>query len=370
MMTFAAYPQALVLTCLCLIASACAGDPRPPCDSLGEIPTLCGLRNPEDLAYAPDAGIVIVSSMRWDSDRETAGGFLSAVTADEGAIVRLWPPSPDAVAAESDTTLGDPGCTEPPEANAFYPHGIAVADRDNGTFVYVVGHRGALGGREAVEIFKLAGRRESAKLMKLIWKACVPTPGAVLANDVAPHNDGGFIASNYLPDRSLWHTIRSALLGTKTGNVIRWRPDEGWSEVDNTESALANGVALTRDGETLFYTETMTGKLYRLRLDAIAGRIAVDIGGNPDGLTWTSRGTLLVATHTSGSVFMLCALGKRPCTTGWAVYEVDPVTLATSQVLEHDGSELGAVATALEANGVMYLGSVYDDRIGAIPLTH
>ncbi len=364
-MPLAAYPRALVLTGLCWTVSACAGDPRPPCDSVGELPTLCGLRNPEDLAYAPDAGIVIVSSMRVDSDEGTGGGLLSAVTVDQGAIVRLWPPSPEVVAAESDTTLGDPGCTEPPDPSAFYPHGIAVVDRDDRTFLYVVGHRGDLGGREAVEIFELAGRSAASTL---VWKACVPTPGAVLANDVTPHKDGGFIASNYIPDRSLWHTIRSGLLGTKTGNVIRWRPHEGWSEIDNTESALANGVALARDGETLFYTETITGKLYRLRLDATGGRIAVDIGGNPDNLTWTSRDTLLVATHTSGSVFMLCAFGKRPCTTGWAVYEVDPVTLATSLVLEHDGSELGAVATALETEGVMYLGSVYDDRIGVVPL--
>ena len=94
----------------------------------------------------------------------------------------------------------------------------------------------------------------------------------------------------------------------------------------------------------------------------------MDIGGNPDNLTWTPRGTLLLATHTAGSRFMLCALGARPCTTGWAVYEVDPVTLAATLVVEHDGTDLGAVATALEADGVIYLGSVYDDRIGAIPV--
>jgi len=364
-MTFAALPRVLVVAALCWTAAACSGDPRPPCDGAGALPTLCGLRNSEDIAYAPGAEIVIVSNMRWDTDEDSDGGRLSAIAADRSTIRPLWPP-PGGEAAEPDPNLGDPVCTEPPDPTAFYPHGIAVVDRDDATFVYVVGHRGDRGGREAIEIFELAGRHENSTLS---WKACVPTPGAVLVNDIAPLKGGGFVASDYLPDRSLWHTIRSGLLGTKTGGVILWRPGEGWSEVDNTESALANGVAIARDGETLFYTETITGKLYRLRLDATGGRIAVDIGGNPDNLTWTSRGTLLVATHTSGPRFMLCALGERPCTTAWAVYEVDPVTLATSLVLEHDGSELGAVATALEADGVMYLGSVYDDRIGAIPLT-
>ena len=65
---------------------------------------------------------------------------------------------------------------------------------------------------------------------------------------------------------------------------------------------------------------------------------------------------------------MPCAFGRQPCRSGWAVYEIDPVTLAARPVLEHDGEDLGAVATALEVNGRIYLGAVFDDRVGTVPV--
>jgi hypothetical protein len=75
---------------------------------------------------------------------------------------------------------------------------------------------------------------------------------------------------------------------------------------------------------------------------------------------------LLLATHTDGAAFMLCALGRSPCTTGWSVSEIDPDTLAVREVYRHDGSVVGAIATALEVDGVLYVGSVFDDRVGVV----
>jgi hypothetical protein len=135
-----------------------------------------------------------------------------------------------------------------------------------------------------------------------------------------------------------------------------------------TESALANGVALSRDATMLFYTESMTGQLHRLPLDGRGGAISVDVEGNPDNLSWTKRGTLLVASHTSGYGFGLCLLGKRPCMTSWAVFEIDPRTLVVSKVLAHDGRLVGAVSTALQVGNSLLLGSVYDDRIGIVEI--
>jgi hypothetical protein len=75
---------------------------------------------------------------------------------------------------------------------------------------------------------------------------------------------------------------------------------------------------------------------------------------------------LLIATHTGGAAFMLCRFGRLPCATSWEVWEMDPETLAMHKVIAHDGSIVGAIATALEVDGVLYLGSVFDDRIGVV----
>jgi hypothetical protein len=229
--------------------------------------------------------------------------------------------------------------------------------------LYVAGHASAGRSREAIEIFELRGRGTESTLT---WRACIPTADAIQANDVALTPDGNVIVSNYQPDGGLRHTIFAALFGRPSGNVMEWSRDTGWRVIPATEAQLANGVAVTRRGETVLYAETMTGRVHRVPVAGGGGGIDVEIGGNPDNFTRTPRGTLLIASHTGGVAFMACRFGRTPCTTSWAVYEIDPDTLATRKVLDHDGSVVGAVATALEVDDLLYFGSVFDDRVGVM----
>jgi len=231
--------------------------------------------------------------------------------------------------------------------------------------LYVAAHQVGGRSREAIEIFELSGRGIDASV---VWKACIPTANAIQANDVALTPESTVVVSNYQPDGGIRHTIFSALFGTRTGNVMEWSHDGGWRTIPATEARLANGVAIARRGETVLYAETMSGRIHRVPIAGGGGGIDVEIGGNPDNFTRTPRGTLLIATHTGGAGFMLCRFGRTPCTTSWAVYEVDPDTLATHKVLEHDGSVVGAVATALEVDGRLFLGSVFDDRVGVMKI--
>ena len=363
---------ALVLLTIALVSlSGCGpGEPRPACGDAPGIETVCGLRNPEDIAVAPDAAIILVSNMRIDSESPT-GGYISSLTLpprDIGpadAPVPLWPTAEGAAPSRPESGLGEAECTTAPAPGSFYPHGLAVSRRGERTLVHVVGHAGEAGGREAVEVFELSGTGRAASLT---WVACIPTPGAIQANDVAVADNGLIAVSNFLPDGSLKHIVRASITGEPTGNVLTWTPVEGWREVPGTSAVMANGVAWTPDAKVLFYTETLTGLLHRVRSDTDGGAIAVELGGNPDNLTWTRDGMLLAATHTRGTSLMLCKLGRRPCRTGWEVYEINPQTMAVRRVMHGDGAELGAVATALEVDGTMYLSSVYDDRVGAVPL--
>ena len=140
----------------------------------------------------------------------------------------------------------------------------------------------------------------------------------------------------------------------------------GWQHVPGTSSALANGVAVSSDGQMLFYTESVTGLVHRLPLGAGGGAISVQIEGNPDNLSWTDHGRLLVTSHTAGTHFGICLLGKRPCETSWAVFEIDPLTLVVHKIFEHDGTQLGAVSSAAQVGSELVLGSVFDDRIGLL----
>jgi hypothetical protein len=359
-------------TCLLGIVAAvvvgCAdGRQRPPCRppaAAGEIGSICGFHGPEDLEYVRRTGVIVVSNLRLDGRLGEGGGFLSGFEPGEApAVVRLWPTASGAPAQPA-PELGDPACIEPPPAESFSPHGItSTALEDGRVLLYVAAHASAGRSREAIEIFEMRGRGHDTTL---VWNACIPTAGAIQANDVVLTPDGTVIVSNYQPDGSMRHMLLAALFGMRSGNVMAWSSATGWRVVPSTEAELANGVAVARRGENVLFAETMTGVIHRVPLAGGGGGIDVEIGGNPDNFTQTPRGTLLVATHTAGAAFLACRLGRRPCKTTWSVYEIDPDTLATRKVIDHDGSVVGAVATALEVEGLLYFGSVFDDRIGVM----
>jgi hypothetical protein len=294
------------------------------------------------------------------------GGYLAALTRSTNTVHTLWPPA-ETQELNPEPQLGAHRCTKPPDQQAFYPHGVTSVRRSDRVLVYVVTHAGELGGREGIEIFELRG---SGADTTLTWKACIPAQDGVYGNDVAVARNAEIVLSNYQPDASMWHAVRATLFGSDTGDLRIWNASEGWRVMPGTRSAMPNGVAVSLDGTTVFYTETIAGAVHRRPLASSRGAISVHIGGNPDNLTWTRRGTLLVAVHTDGAGLLLCQLGRSPCKTGWEVYEIDPTTMAASLVLRHDGTAIGAIATAAEIDDTLYLGSVLDDRIGAVVVDH
>jgi hypothetical protein len=180
---------------------------------------------------------------------------------------------------------------------------------------------------------------------------------------------GELVASNWQPTtsglRGAYYTVRSGL-GWATGDVIVWRAGQGWRHVPGTSAAAPNGVAVSPDGTTLFYAETGAGRVVRLPMAGLAPDASPAFaltGGRPDNLSWTSRKTLLAGVQTGGVRLLGCLL-RHPCRSPWSIVEIDPATMATIEMLHHDGALVGAVASIAELDGRLYFGAVFDDRIG------
>ncbi len=357
-----------LLVAVGIIAPACGeGPPRPPCGSGGgPIATICGFENPEDIEYVANADLLVASNMRFDGrDQPDAirGGYLSGLALATGTTHRMWPDVTDESAPQP--ALGDPVCLNPPSSGVLYPHGITSVTRDGRPLLYAIGHQGEAGGREAVEIFEIVGRGETARLK---WRACVPMRPHVMGNDIAIAPDGEIVVSNYQPSVSLWHVIKANVLRMSTGDIQAWSRDRGWRTIPGTAASLPNGVAISADGLFVYYSELGTGRAYRIARDGTGERLSVDIGGNPDDFAWSGRGTLLLATHTGGIGLLACAFGRSPCRTSWELYEIDPTSMAAQRLLAGDGGVLGAMSTPAVIGPMLYLASIYDDRIGVLPL--
>ena len=365
--------RCLLLLVAALAAACRGGEPRGACDPFpppGTLGTVCGFSNPEDVAYAPAASLLLVSQMRHPGN--AAGGSLAALSlGPEGEPMapprRLWPPADSARAAETRGSAGDSACTAPPDAASFSPHGLAAGEPgpDGEIRVAVVGH----GVREAVELFALRGAGEAAALR---WTGCVLLPENAVGNDVWLDEAGGLWVTNYQPAmgglRGLYYTVKGGL-GLPTGEVLRWRSSlpspssslsspSGWESIPGTRGANPNGLLLTLEGATLAVAFTGSGSA-RLQPLAPPGGPAreVEIGGHPDNLALSSRATLLVAVHSSGLAVLRCRFGALPCAAPWKLMEVDPATGRASERFSHDGSLVGGVSSAAEAGERLYFGA-------------
>ena len=346
-----------------LLVAGCRAQPRGPCNPEprpGELGTICGFENPEDVEAVPAAGVVLVSEIR--VMQGTGGGALSAVPLDGAPVPRrLFPPA-DPSQPGSGPLIGDPACTTPPRPEAFSPHGLSTMSTGTPgvTRVAVVGHRPL---REAIELFDLTGSGVDARLE---WRGCVPLPEDMVGNDVAFAPDGEIVVSNFVPSLDglpgLYYMVKGGL-GWPTGDLIAWEPDNGWRHIPGTTAPTPNGVAVSAEGGTVFYAETGAGKVARVSR-AGGNPQQGDVRGSPDNLSWSRRGTLLAATHTDSGALALCTFGRHPCRAGWSLLEIDPQTLQVTERLHHDGSALGGVASVTEVAGRYYFGSFVDDRIG------
>jgi hypothetical protein len=315
---------------------------------------VCGLRNPEDLAFAAAAGILLVSQLA----DPAAPGSLAALAVDAagdaiGAPARLWP---DAGAAP-EPDRGDPGCPGPPDPERFAPHGIALAPA--APRLAVVNH----GGRESVELFELEGSGGGARLR---WRGCVPLPADASGNDVVLDAEGGLFVTSYAAAAAGPRALASEViggLGLATGHVFAWRPGSGWRALAGSAGALPNGVALARDGRSVWSARTGSGDVAQHPLDGAPAR-ALPVEGRPDNLAWDASGALLAVTHLSGLEVALCAWGRRPCRSDWALVAIDPRAFSARVWLRHDGERLGGATSVAQVRGRYYFGAAHGDRIG------
>jgi len=343
-----------------LVAAACGRrlPALPGCLPSGGITPVCGLQNPEDLAALPGGQWLLASQFRREGDPP---GSLVAVPQTGGAPVRVYPPPPDAVLPLS----GVPGCPEPPDPARFAPHGFdLIVDGPPPWVLLVVNH----GGREAIEVF---GVMPTEAAPAVTWHGCVKLPPGMAGNDVAGLPEGGFVVTqNALPKSRLglaWSAIEVAF-GKTTGGAIEWHRDGGWRPVPGTEVAVANGVAVSSDGARLFVDAWGSDELVRVERQGDPARRTVTLPVHPDNLTWTPDGRLLLAGQ-KGSLrdLLKCAdAANGNCTAPFAVVAVDPESLATMVVLEHDGSGLGGASVALRTGDALVLGTFSGDRLGVV----
>jgi sugar lactone lactonase YvrE len=186
-----------------------------------------------------------------------------------------------------------------------------------------------------------------------------------MGNDVGIAGDGEIVVTSFVPLRQgleLRFVLAKAALGFDTGELLTWRCGRGWRALPGTRGAGPNGMLLSPDGRFVYYAENGRDRIVRLPREGASPErppAYAEVGGNPDNLSWTDDGRILAVIHTGG-----IQAAFEPCLMKWALWEVDPGTLAARELLRHDGATLCGATSAAFVGGGYLIGSMSETRVG------
>lgn len=316
--------------------------------------------NPEDLAVLPDKKVLIVSEYG-----DLYGARPSALVFYDIARQQRWSAfNGDDVTRPTDY-WGDDSCTEPP-GKVFSPHGIDLAQRNDGRLeLPVVQH----GGRESVEFFEVKGRGDD---LQLVWCGCTLAPEHAKLNAVAAGSSGEFFTTKMLSTNSSWQS-GSGDPNAPTGLVYRWNKSSGFEAVAGSEGVMPNGIAAARDGKTIYVV--YSGESALRKIDVKTGaKLASTSLPSGDNVKWSADGKTLVASSFVGSIdsgaFARCmAPDVEICPIAFAIVELDPESLFKTTLFENPGVPMGAGTVELKVDSTLFIGSFSGNRMLQVDLS-
>ena len=344
-----------------LVMAGCRAEPIP-CQDRGDLHVICGVDNPEDLAALPGSPWVLFGQGYGVVGQHH--GSIAAINTLNEKISILFEGGTITEEVSPERGWGDSECPSPP-TQAFSPHGIDLARQADGRLrLLAVNH----GGRESIEFFevKLDGSEPQA-----IWRGCVIAPERAFLNDVVGLSDGGFLTTQMMEYGTNFSSTIRGLLGMDTGFVYRWHPDTGFQALPGSQGSLPNGIQVSQDGETVFLDLYLSSQIRIFDLKSGRELHTLEVS-QPDNLTWTPDGRLLVASHRGGlrdSVDCM-RVESGVCAMAFEILSIDPETYEVQSVFSHQGAPMGAGTAALDIGGELLIGSFASDRLLRVPLGH
>ncbi len=321
------------------------------CGTHGDVEILCGTRSPEDLEPTPDGKYLIVSQF---VNGRGGGGGAGLVLFD--LAKKTYSPIP--ITAEPRKDWSDAACPGP-VGDKMVPHGISLGKRTGGVMqLYVVNH----GGRQSIEMFEL---KQAGGNWTLVWHGCAVTMAEF--NDVAVLPDGGFIATHptsLMTPGGTQGNNADLMSGKPSGEVARWTPGKGETELPGTREGYPNGVLVSADGRTMYFNAWTAKEVHKYDLKEGKETGVVKLDFMPDNITWT-RDRKMLAAGVKGARGDCPAGSGTPCGQQFGVAEIDPAKMEAKTVFDSQGKGalISGVSVALQVGDAIYIGAFQGDRL-------
>ncbi len=295
--------------------------------------------NAEDIISVPGTRFLLISGYNADN----SGGHIYLMDKNTEFFINLT--DPEFYLAGSPSSLFSK-CPSPVDISNFSPHGLALKEIDENLFdIYMTSH----GAREAIEIFELNTRNISPKLS---WKGCVELDSSFMHNSVSILSDGGFVTTQFMN----WQDgIDKVFAMEKTGSLVEWHPEQGYSLIPSTEMAGANGISISDDESTIYVGESGTGQLVKYQKeDHGFSYETFQLPILPDNVRWTPTDNLILA-------------GSSPDAENWHILEFNTTSDEVKILKSYPSSTvIKGVSSALKDGEKIYVGTYGGDRIAVV----
>jgi hypothetical protein len=243
-------------------------------------------------------------------------------------------------------------CPGAPDFSKMYTHGIEVGPKASGsTLIYAIGH----GGREAVEVFNVTPRDNSAA-----WVGCIILPEECFGNALYRMADGSLLITQFF-DKRIGQPIQKP---TVTGLVFHWTPELGLQRVPGSEFSGDNGVLGSPDGKFIFVAAWATDEVWKIPLNGRGPRTSAKFGFRTDNLRWAPDGSILVVGQSSPIPPSTAAPASAPATEDWVLARLDPESMASTVLLREKGTTtFGNGTSAAQVGKTVWFGTYGGDRI-------
>lgn len=346
-----------------VVTSSCTapeGTVIEDCTSSDTMRVVCGIQSPEDIAVVDGDDYLLLSELG-DMGERSGRIVLFNVASEEFQAAY---PYPEKQAAAPDNVQGSADCLTPP-TEEMSPHGSHLVKLNNGSWRYLVVNHGD---REAVELFSV--ERNEEDIPQLHWQGCVLPAENTHINDVVGLSNGDVVYTRmYRPDDFLGEQL-GMLIKANTGDVWRWSRAKGPQLLPYTAGSLTNGIEVSADERYVFINQYMNEEVHKYDLEQqkIVGIAPVP---NVDNSAWGPNGELWLASHTGEiSAMMKCfSNSSRTCGLAFEIVALNPDSMETRVVFQHQGPPMGAATVATALNDKVYLGSFVGDRLAIVALS-
>lgn len=312
-------------------------------DKPGTCHQIPGFLGPEDIAVDEDLGLAYVTI----ADRF---GVEHRQGSPKGNIALLD------LKAENPSPL----YLTPADPDHFFPHGLDLhIDRHGQRRLFVVNH-GRDGNTHSIDVY-LVRDNNRLELENSFTHPLISSP-----NDVAAVGPDRFFTSNDRgADSALGQTIETYFM-LPWGNVVYF--EEGRAETVVTGLKYANGVSYDSQKDILYVAESTGRRVTSYALDALGGqwrlRDRLSIPTSLDNMSIAPDGSILGAGHPKILEFLAHAKDTSlPSSSEVIRIGVKDGVLGWESIYLDRGAEISAASIAVEYEGRLFIGAVFDDHM-------